>query len=240
MHIYTIGDLHLSSVAGKPMEVFGDKWNNHHEKIAQAWRKTVGPEDIVVVPGDISWAIDFEEVVPDLCFIHELPGKKILLKGNHEHWWSTLRKLNGLTAAYNLTSINFLFNSCIYIEEKQICICGTRGWKCPDYDKLEDFSEQDDKIYKREIIRLENSLKMAAPYDSKIIAFMHYPPFNISHNSSGFTELLEKYKVTRCYYGHLHGPAQKWALNGKLSEESVTDFRLVSADYLNFKPTLIL
>ena len=240
MNIYAIGDLHLSAVAGKPMGIFGQRWDNHCEKIAHAWRETVRPEDIVIIPGDISWAADFEEVVPDLRFLHELPGRKILLKGNHEHWWSTLKKLNGLTAAYHLTSIDFLFNSCIYIEEKQVCICGTRGWQCPDRERTEEFSEQDDKIYKREIIRLENSLTKAASYNGEIIAFMHYPPFNIHHESSGFTELLEKYKVTHCYYGHLHGPAQRWALNGKLGSDSVTDFRLVSADYLNFRPAFIL
>ena len=240
MNIYTIGDLHLSAASNKPMEIFGDRWTDHDKKIAEAWRKTVQPEDIVVIPGDISWAIDFDEVLPDLQWLQELPGSKILLKGNHEYWWSTGKKLEELKESHLLTSIRFLYNSYIYIEEKNICICGTRGWKCPENADLEGFSEQDAKIYRREILRLGMSLEQASSCEGKIIAFMHYPPFNFRHDNSGFTELLEQYRVEQCYYGHLHGPAHRWALNGKLSEESCTEYRLVSADYVDFKPVLIL
>lgn len=240
MNIYTIGDLHLSLASNKPMEIFGEQWADHHKKIEEAWRDTVKPEDLVVVPGDISWAIDFEEVIPDLQFLDALPGRKILLKGNHEYWWSTGRKLEALKEERQLTSIRFLHNSYIYIEEKQVCICGTRGWKCPERGGAEGFPEQDAKLYRREVLRLGMSLQSASSATGKIIAFLHYPPFNFHHDSSGFTELLEEYGVEHCYYGHLHGPSHRWALNGRLKEGSLTDYRLVSADYLDFKPVLVL
>ncbi len=240
MNIYTIGDLHLSLASNKPMEIFGSHWAGHAEKIAAAWREVVQSEDVVVVPGDISWAIDFDEVLPDLQFLQELPGRKILLKGNHEHWWSTGKKLENLKTAHHLTSISFLHNAYIYIEEKGVCICGTRGWKCPERGNAEGLSEQDMKIYRRELLRLERSLEGAAACGSEILAFIHYPPFNYHHDPNEFTELLEKYRVKHCYYGHLHGPSHRWALNGKLADSSLTDYRLVSADYLDFKPILIL
>ena len=240
MNIYTIGDLHLSLASNKPMEIFGEHWANHHQKIEQAWQDTVKSEDIVVIPGDISWAIDFKEVIPDLQFLHALPGRKILLKGNHEYWWGTGRKLEELKDAHQLTSISFLHNSYIYIEEKRVSICGTRGWKCPERENPQGFSKQDAKLYRRELLRLEMSLQSASSNAGTVIAFLHYPPFNFHHESSGFTELLEQYGVERCYYGHLHGPSHRWALNGRLTEGSITDYRLVSADYLDFRPALIL
>ncbi len=239
MKIFALGDLHLSSAVNKPMDIFGERWSNHQDKIKAAWLETVTYEDIVVIPGDISWAMTSEEVLPDLIYIEELPGRKILLKGNHEYWWGTLNKLNQFKKSNNLNSIDFLYNNYIYIEEKNLCICGTRGWKCPGGWENSTFSEQDTKIYNREIQRLEMSLKAAGGKSGNIVCFMHFPPCNNKGETSGFTELMEQYQVNHCYYGHLHGPAQRDAVNGKIAADSITEYHLVSGDYLNFRPVEI-
>lgn len=239
MDIYTLGDLHLSYAVDKPMDIFGERWNNHQEKIKAAWYETVSDEDIVVVPGDISWAMTTEEVVPDLIYIEELPGRKILMKGNHEYWWGTLNKLNELKSEKKLDSIEFLYNNYIYIEEKNLAICGTRGWKCPGGWDTGAFSAQDTKIYKREIQRLEMSLRAGRKVTDDIVCFMHFPPCNNKWEESGFTELMEQFQVKHCYYGHLHGPSQKDAINGKIAAGLITEYHLVAGDYLNFKPVLV-
>lgn len=239
MKIYTLGDLHLSSAVDKPMDIFGEKWNNHQERIKENWTRLVTAEDIVVIPGDISWAMTPEEAVSDLIYIEELPGRKILLKGNHEYWWGTMNKLKELKAAYNLNSIEFLHNDYIYIEENNLCICGTRGWKCPGGWDSGTFSAQDTKIYNREIQRLEMSLKAGREKSENIVCFMHFPPCNNKWEESGFTELMEQYQVKHCYYGHLHGPSQKDAINGKLAADLITEYHLVSGDYLNFIPEVV-
>lgn len=239
MKIYTIGDLHLSMAVDKPMDIFGTKWANHQEKLTEYWEKTVKEEDLVVIPGDISWGMTPEEAIPDLIYIEELPGKKILLKGNHEYWWGTMNKLKELKATNHLDSVEFLHNSYIYIEEKDLCICGTRGWKCPEGWDGASFSAQDEKIYNREIQRLELSLKAGKEKSDNIVCFMHFPPFNNKGESSGFTILMEKYGVKHCYYGHLHGPSLKDAINGKISEDTMTEYHLVSGDYLGFNPVLV-
>ncbi len=236
MEIYTLGDLHLSVAVDKPMDVFGGRWNNHQEKIKENWINVVSDDDIVVVPGDVSWAMTLEEVVPDLLFIESLPGRKILLKGNHEYWWVTKRKLKELKEEYQLSSIEFLHNDSIYIEEMNVSICGTRGWKCPDGWDAAGFSAQDSKVYAREIQRLEMSLKSGLEHTDKVVCFIHFPPFNNKGEPSGFTELMEKYRVNHCYYGHLHGPSQKDAKNGKLNESCHTEYHLVAGDYLDFTP----
>lgn len=244
MSIYGIGDLHLSLFKEKPMDIFGERWKNHTEKIYEAWTKTVSPEDTVVIAGDLSWAMDEREVVTDLYFVEGLPGQKILMKGNHEFWWSTVRKLNTLLQEQNFHTIRFLYNNTIYIEESCISICGTRGWKCPingsDSGVSSDFSQQDLKIYKREVQRLEFSLREGKKYSDHILAFMHFPPFNFRQEPSDFTALLESYKVKSCYYGHLHGPSHKYALCGYLPGGGDTYYHLISADYINFTPYKIM
>lgn len=237
MKIFTLGDLHLSQVVDKPMDIFGDNWQNHDEKIKESWEKAVTDDDYVIIPGDISWAMTAEEAVPDLKFVDNLPGKKILMKGNHDYWWQTAAKNRKLAEDENMSSISFLYNNAIYIEESNISICGTRGWKCPGAD-TEEFSEQDEKIYQREAERLKMSLD-AAPSGSEILCFMHYPPFNAAFRKSLFTELLEKYGVKKCFYGHLHGPSRRMSLNGKLPEGGECEYKLVSADQLGFKPWFI-
>lgn len=243
MSIFGIGDLHLSLYKEKPMDIFGPQWKDHTEKIQEAWNRTVSSGDTVVLNGDLSWAMDEIEVVPDLSFIHGLPGQKIIMKGNHEYWWSTVRKVSTLLEDRNFCSIRLLYNSAIYIEESCISICGTRGWKCPANDAdgglCSDFSQQDLKIYKREVQRLEMSLREGKKYSDRLLVFMHFPPFNHRQEPSDFTELLESYEAEACFYGHLHGPSHRYALCGRLPGGK-TIYRLISADYIDFTPYKVL
>ena len=223
MAIYVLGDPHLSLSGEKPMDIFGNRWANHTQKIKNAWRQTVREEDTVVLAGDISWAMSLKDAEADLEFFHNLPGKKILLKGNHDYWWTTASKLRAFTEQNSLSSITFLHNNSILIEEYAICTC--RGWKSP-YES--DFNGEDRKIYEREMLRLELSLKEGCKLSDKRIVMMHYPP------DVGFAEILTEYNVEFCVYGHLHG---KKAWNKFM--QSKRDL-LVSADYLEFKPKCIL
>lgn len=237
MSIFVIGDLHLSQAVDKPMDIFGDNWQNHDTKIEESWKQLVSEGDTVVIPGDISWAMTAEEALSDLEFINRLPGKKILMKGNHDYWWQTAAKNRALVEEKGLTSISFLYNNSIYIEESNISICGTRGWKCPGEDG-EEFSEQDEKIYLRENERLKLSVGKAKE-GSKIICFLHYPPFNAGFKANLITETIEEHGIEKCFYGHLHGPSRRYSLNGKLPGGGNCEYKLVSADQLGFKPWLI-
>lgn len=238
MSIFVIADLHLSQSTDKPMDIFGDGWSNHTKRLMDNWGKVVKDNDYVIIPGDISWAMTEEEVTPDLHLVNILPGKKIILKGNHELWWQSAHKLDVLKKNKNFDTLTFLHNKAIYLKEYDVSICGTRGWRCPgDYGE---FPEEDMKVYKRELIRLETSLRMGAEFGGELLTFMHFPPFNAHKEPSGFTELLEKYKVERCYYGHLHGPSHAIALNGKLPSGGLTQYKLIASDYLKFEPLMIL
>jgi len=233
MAIFAISDLHLALGIDKPMDVFGDKWINYMEKIKKFWSETVEPEDYVIVPGDISWATYLEESYKDFDYIDKLPGNKIILKGNHDYWWTTTRKLNKYLSENGFKTIKFLHNNSYIIEN--FAICGSRGWKCPGE---EDFTEEDEKIYLREIQRLDISLKSyekMIPYvgEKDIIVALHYMPFNSKRETSEFIGLMKKYKVKLCIYGHLHGEGARNAVEGEF--EGI-EFRLVAADYLNFKP----
>lgn len=198
MHIYAIGDLHLSGEPpAKPMEIFGEHWANHREKVAANWRQTVAPEDTVIICGDISWAMQLEEATEDLNWIDQLPGKKILLRGNHDYWWTSLKKMQQRWDG----KYQFLQNNCIMVAG--IAICGTRGWVLPSAEK---FTEADAKIYQREGIRLELSLQEAVKQGTRqIIVALHYPPLFAPEEETLFTQLLEKYQVQDCIYGHIHG-----------------------------------
>lgn len=224
MSIYAIGDLHFGTKVNKPMNIFGEKWYQHEKKISENWSKVVKEEDTVLLCGDISWGMNIDEARPDLNIISELPGKKILIKGNHDFWWLTISKLNKM---YN--NLFFLQNSCIQVEN--YAICGTRGWICPNDTK---FTKHDNKIYQREINRLELSLKKAQGNNSlEIIVMLHYPPTNDKLEKSGFIELIEKYNVKKVIYGHLHGEnSYDCGIKGNHFE---TNFNLVSADYLDFQ-----
>lgn len=226
MSIYTISDLHLSFLDNKPMSIFGEKWINHAEKIKENWISKVKDEDTVIIPGDFSWAMNLIDAKPDFEYLNNLPGKKILLKGNHDYWWSTLLKMNNFIQENKYKNIFFLYNNSYLIEEK--IIVGTRGWNISNIDYNE-------KMVKRENLRLELSIQDGLNKYGKnreIISFMHYPPItkNII-NKYEFINTLKKYNIKKCYYGHLHGNSHKEAIEGKKCD---IEFYLISSDYLNF------
>lgn len=226
MSIYAIGDLHLSFANPKPMNIFGNNWNNHEEKIKLDWISKVKEEDTVVLPGDFSWAMNLKDTKKDFEYINNLPGRKIMSKGNHEYWWTTVTNIKKFLKENNFSNIDFLYNNSIEVEDK--LICGTRGWNL----NLE--SETSNKIITREEIRLENSIQDAINknLDKEIIVFMHYPPIIKQNLNTGFFKILKKYNIKRCYYAHLHGNSIKEALNGVYDR---IEFKLVSADGLDFK-----
>ncbi|MGN9134640.1 metallophosphoesterase [Clostridium sp. HCP1S3_B4] len=228
MSLYAISDLHLSFNVDKPMDIFGDKWALHERKIESNWSNLITDEDTVLIAGDISWGMKESESKDDLNWINNLPGRKIISKGNHDYWWGSISKLN---SSYD--KIKFIQNN-FYIY-KDYAICGTRGWICPGSDK---FTEKDKKIYDRELIRLELSLSEAVKNGyEKFIVMIHYPPVNEKFQKSGFLEIFEKYKVKKVIYGHLHGMTEdKLAseLNGNI------EYIMTSCDYLDFCPKKIL
>ncbi len=231
MALYAISDLHLSLGTDKPMDIFSSLWEDHAEKLRQNWTQTVTEEDTVVIPGDISWATYLEDAKMDFSFLDSLPGRKIISKGNHDYWWTTATKLKKFIEANNFRNISFLHNS--YYTYEQWAICGTRGWSSGEGDT----AEENKKIFARERQRLELSLQQGtASGKTKVIAVLHYPPFNSDDDGYGFIDILKKYKVSICLYGHLHGDfdlARQGMIEG-------IDFRLVSSDYLNFSPLKIL
>lgn len=223
MSLYAIGDLHFSTAVNKPMNIFGDNWDNHEEKIINSWKSKVNEEDKVLIVGDTSWAINMNEAEADLNIIHSLPGKKIYVKGNHDYWWTTVAKLNKL-----YDDMSFLQNN--FYQYEEYAICGTRGWICPNDVK---FTEDDEKIYKREAHRLKLSLDAAKKAGfKKIIVITHYPPTNDKLDPSLFTEIYESYGVEKVVYGHLHGKESfKMGLKGIRNE---VEYNLVSCDYVDF------
>lgn len=225
MAIFVLGDPHLSFSADKPMDIFGSRWENHHEKIKKAWLERVTDADTVVLAGDLSWAMSLREAEPDLQFFHDLPGQKILLKGNHDYWWETVAKMNRFLAERKWEDFTFLFNTAVPCEG--VTLCGTRGWE------PESTSEQDKKLLEREVQRLEHSLSLAEEGKEKVV-FFHYPPFG--GEKAPFEALLKAHGVRRVYYGHIHGPA---ALQTKPLVRNGIEYTLISADALDFHPLLI-
>lgn len=223
MRVFAIGDLHLDSTQKKPMNIFGDNWLNHEQKIIASWKTTVCNEDLVLIPGDISWAIRLEEAKTDLIMIDELPGKKVLIRGNHDYWWATRNKLNNL----ELNSIEFLSNDGLIIND--VAICGVRGWDTYEIET----DENNKKIYDRELLRFEMSLKTIQNFNGHKIAMLHFPPFNIDRSINDFVLLMKEYNVNTCVYGHLHG------IEGhKLVREGLIEgieFYCVACDFLNFQ-----
>lgn len=224
MALYAIGDLHLSLGAPKPMDIFGGNWVGYMDSLREGL-SCISEQDTTVLLGDLSWALDIESAAPDFAFIDRIPGKKIILKGNHDYWWSTVAKFNKFCDHQGFSNQFILNNN--HFEYENIAICGTRGW----FFDLARSSEHDEKVFKRELIRLETSLQSAGEKPKYV--FLHYPPLYKGYECKEILELLEKYEVRRCFYGHLHGPSHKMALEGLWNG---TEFRLVSADYLNFKP----
>ncbi len=240
MALFAISDLHLSTLAAtdKSMEVFGRRWQDYIPRIERAWRRLVTHADTVVIPGDISWALSLSEAVSDLKFLDSLPGKKILGKGNHDFWWSTMRKHEELFGKEKIGSISFLFNNAH--ETEDFIIAGTRGW----YNDEDATNAPDNadfiKLTNREAGRLTASLteamrlKDAAP-EKEILAFMHFPPFWNGKASDSLVEILKRYGVRRVYYGHIHG---NYTIAPTFTYEGV-EMSIVSADYLEFIPKII-
>lgn len=228
MALYTIADLHLACSVDKPMDIFGGRWQGYMEKIKQRW-KGVQPEDTVVICGDISWGIDFKQCRADFEYLKQLNGNKIILKGNHDLWWNTAKKMGEFLQECEIDNISFLHNNCFFYENT--AICGTRGWPYEDEFK----QAHDEKIFRRELLRLEASLKMGQKAD-EIICFLHYPPLYHSYRCAEILDLLHRYRVTKCIYGHLHADSLRWAVEGV--HEGI-EFRLVSGDHVDFTPLLL-
>lgn len=224
MALYAIGDLHLCLGAPKPMDVFGGNWTGYMDKLKTGLSR-ITDDDTTVLLGDLSWALSLEESAADFAWINEIPGKKIILKGNHDYWWSTAAKFSKFCEANGFENLHLLNNNCYEYEDW--AICGTRGW----FFEEERSGAHDEKVFKRELCRLEASLKAAG--EKRKMVFLHYPPRYKGYECREILELLEKYEVRRCFYGHLHGGSHKLAMEG--TWDSV-EFRLVSADYLNFQP----
>lgn len=232
MSIYVIGDLHLSFNNPKPMDIFGDNWNNYEKKIKENWLENVKQDDTVILLGDFSWEMHLKETLKDFEYINSLPGKKILVKGNHDYWWTTKTNMANFLNDNKLNNIYFLQNNSFLIEDK--IIVGTRGW-----DVISDKSENGNKMIKREVNRLEISIEdgiknFGSSYE--IIACTHYPPIvksNIIKNeTTEFMQIMKKYNIKKCYYGHLHGQSIKDAVEGNIDG---IDLKLVSADGVDFK-----
>ncbi len=232
MSIYIIGDLHLSFSEDKPMDIFGPNWEGHTKKIKEDWLKKVRKEDTIILAGDFSWATYLEEAKKDFEFLNTLPGRKILLKGNHDYWWTTVTAMKRFLEENKIQNVDFLFNNSFEIENK--IFVGTRGWALLD-------SENSKKMIAREVARLELSIKSAIEQygkDKEIIAIMHYPPLSNSCKKNEYTydskflDILKQYHIKICYYGHLHGSSHKDAIEGNI--EGI-NFKLISSDYLDFK-----
>lgn len=227
MAIFALADLHLSLAVNKPMNVFGDQWQYHMERIRESWLGTVRDVDTVLIPGDISWAMTLEEAHLDLSWIAELPGVKVMIRGNHDYWWHSISKVRKV-----------LPDNLFAVQNDVVCvsgwaICGTRGWLLPSHPK---YTEEDDKLFRRETERLRMSLQAAQKTGLPILAMMHYPPLALTDTPTGFSHLLTEYGVDACVYGHLHGASHRFAVEGTLFG---VEYRLVSADYTQFQPKLI-
>lgn len=230
MALYAISDFHLALSGDKPMDVFGENWFKHDEKIKNNWLKTINEDDTVLTAGDISWSMHMEEAAKDLQWIHELPGRKIFVKGNHDYFWTSIKKLNGL-----YDDMNFIQNN--FFSYKDYAICGTRGWINPENDN---FDDHDKKIYRRENIRLKLSLDEAVNNGyKKIIVMLHYPAFiGEPKENNALTDLIEQYPVEKVIYGHLHGP---FLQNVKpVITKNDVEYILTSCDYIDFSPIKIL
>lgn len=235
MAIYAIADTHLSQAVDKPMTVFGPLWTGHPELLFARWRETVTPDDIVLVPGDISWGLRLEEALPDLQALDTLPGRKILIQGNHDYWWQSVSKLRALP----LTTIDFIQNDHVLLSDGW-AICGTRGWICPGDRSWTEDPDHNHKIYEREVQRLGLSLASAVRAGAeRMIAMLHYPPFDESGRPTAFTDVLSRTAgVSACVYGHIHSATRhQTAQQGEV--DGVT-YYLVAADYLQFVPKRIV
>ena len=228
MSLYAIADLHLSLSSGKPMNIFPG-WDNHVERLEKSWQATVSPDDTVVVPGDISWAINFEEAKADFDFINRLNGHKVIMKGNHDYWWNSMAKMNRFLEENGFDTITIVHNN--YYPYGEYGICGTRGW-------IKDTEEPADaKVLAREAGRLETSIKAALADGKKPIVFLHYPPIFANDYNREILDVLFRYDIKTCYYGHLHGNAHRYAVCGEVDG---INYQLIAGDFVQFCPKLIM
>ena len=225
--MFAISDLHLSlSNDEKSMEIFRG-WENYVDRIKNNWCKVVSESDTVIIPGDISWELKIENAYEDFKFINDLPGKKIIIKGNHDLWWNSMKKMNEFLQTNNLDSISFINNSAVLVDD--ISVCGTRGW-------LIEESGTDSKLINREAMRLKASLEAGKNLGGRLIVFLHYPPITDSQQCTEIIDVLKQYEVDKVYYGHLHGGSTLYAVNGLVDG---INYHLVSADRVDFTPVLV-
>lgn len=226
MAVFVIGDLHLSLGADKPMDIFPG-WEGYLPKLEKNWRKLIAPEDTVILAGDTSWAMNLKDTAADFAFIQNLPGQKWMLKGNHDYWWTTIRKMETFLADNGFDTLHILHNNCCRVGN--VALCGTRGWP------FDDTSAQDAKLMAREAGRLRMSLQAAGDAPEKI-AFLHYPPVFPGNCAQELIDVLNEFGVKECYYGHLHGKAIYYAKQG---ETNGIRYSLISADGVQFCPVKI-
>ncbi len=226
MSLFTIGDTHLSLSCDKPMDIFRG-WQDYVTRLEKNWRRVVEDTDIVVIPGDISWAMKLKETQKDFAFLHSLPGQKIIAKGNHDLWWETMKKMNAFLDENGFDSLHILHNN--HYETETLALCGSRGWIMGE-------GEDDRKVLLREVGRLEMSLQSAVNSGKEPVVFLHYPPVTTDRRCEEIIDLLHRYGVKRCFYGHLHGPALATAVNGEV--DGIV-YRVVSGDALEFCPLLV-
>lgn len=222
MAIYAIADLHLSLGTNKSMDIF-EGWKNYVSRLEENWKKCVTDEDTVILPGDISWSMQLEKCTEDFSFIEKLPGKKIIIKGNHDYWWTTMKKMETFVKENHFDSISFLFNNSIEVEG--VSICGTRSWL------FEAGEPHDKKVMERELGRLRRSLERATQKEK--LVFLHYPPITLRAKAEEVIALLKEFEIKECYYGHLHGASIGYAVQDNI--EGIK-YKLLSADSLRFCP----
>lgn len=228
MALYAIGDLHLCLGAPKPMDIFGGAWVGYMDKLKEGL-SVIRPEDTTVLLGDLSWALGLEAAKADFAWMNEIPGRKIIIKGNHDYWWNTVRKFDAFCEENHFENFHILNNN--HFEYGDIAICGTRGW----FFEEDRSGQHDEKVFKRELLRLERSLQSAG--ERQKMVFLHYPPRYKGYTCPEILDLLSKYEVRNCFYGHLHGASHGLAMEGVWDG---VNFRLLSADRLNFKPYCVI
>ena len=228
MAVFVIGDLHLSLAVDKPMDAFGGVWNGYVEKLRAGWNELVSPEDTVLLAGDTSWGMSLADALADFRFVDELPGRKLLLKGNHDYFWTTVTSMRRFLAENGVTTLDFLHNACAVVDG--IAYCGTRGW-------FLDAGETGGKIYQRELIRLRASLEEGRKSGAEELAVvLHYPPVYMNFRCDEIIAILREYDVRRCYFGHLHGKSLKYVREGVIDG---IEYNCISADRLLFRPMRI-
>jgi len=227
MALYAMGDTHLSLGVNKPMDVFGGAWSGYLDKLTEGL-SVLTDTDTLLIAGDVSWGMSLEEAAPDFAWLDAWPGTKILMKGNHDYWWNTAAKMTRFFEEKGFSTLKILHNNCWFYDDT--ALCGTRGWF---YE--EEKEGQNQKVFLRELQRLETSLKAAGEREK--LCFLHYPPFYTGYTCQPILDLLEQYRVKACYYGHLHGGSHRLAIQGRWGS---VEYHMISADYLNFSPEKIL